>query len=348
MDKVAVVILNYNGKKYLQQFLPLVIKYSVGHKIIVGDNASTDDSVNFIKSSFPEVQLIVQSVNEGFSKGYNSVLNQVKAQYYILLNSDVEVTDNWIHPIIELMDQDPSIAACQPKILSYYSKDTFEYAGAAGGFIDILGYPFCRGRIFNTLEKDTGQYDGISRVFWATGACLFIKSEIYHQFKGFDDHFFAHMEEIDLCWRLNKAGYKVMFHSQSKIYHIGGGTLPKDNPHKTYLNFRNSLLMLYKNTPKKHKSWIFFLRFVTDMLAALYFMLTGNLGSVKAVYLAYFKFFFKMTKIKEEISGNAGRTLQYRQFGMYYGSIIVEHFLKKKKFFSDLKFKNTKRGYFFF
>lgn len=348
MDKVAVVILNYNGKKYLQQFLPLVIKYSAGSKIIVGDNASTDDSVDFLKTNFPNVRLILQSTNEGFSKGYNSVLRQVEAEYYVLLNSDVEVTENWIPPIIELMEQEPSIAACQPKILSYHNKDYFEYAGAAGGFIDILGYPFCRGRIFNTLEKDHGQYDGISRIFWATGACLFIRAEIYHQFKGFDDHFFAHMEEIDLCWRLNKAGFKIMFLSQSKVYHIGGGTLPKDNPHKTYLNFRNSLLMLFKNTPKNRRSQILTVRLCTDLLAAIHFLVTGNVGASKAVLKAYYTFFFRLKKVKAEISLETDNSFQSRQFGIFNGSIIVEHFLKKKKVFSDLKFKNTRRGYFFF
>ena len=338
MDKVAVVILNYNGKKYLQQFLPLVIKYSSGSTIIVGDNASTDDSVDFIKNNFPEVRIILQPTNEGFSKGYNSVLRQVKAKYYVLLNSDVEVTENWISPIIELMEQDASIAACQPKILSFHYRDSFEYAGAAGGFIDFLGYPFCRGRIFNTLEKDQGQYDGISRIFWATGACLFIKAEIFHQFKGFDDHFFAHMEEIDLCWRLNKSGYKIMFHSNSKIYHIGGGTLPKNNPHKTYLNFRNSLLMLYKNTPIFKRSRILAVRFITDLVAALHFLLSGNAGDSKAVFQAYYTFFFKLKKVKAEISMEQGKSFPDREFGIFYGSIIVEHFLKKKKVFSELNF----------
>jgi GT2 family glycosyltransferase len=314
----------------------------------VGDNASTDDSVDFIKNNFPEVRLILQPTNEGFSKGYNSVLRQVKAEYYILLNSDVEVTENWIPPIIELMEQDASIAACQPKILSFHHKDSFEYAGAAGGFIDFLGYPFCRGRIFNTLEKDQGQYDGITRIFWATGACLFIRAEIYRQFQGFDDHFFAHMEEIDLCWRLNKADYKVMFHSDSKIYHIGGGTLPKNNPQKTYLNFRNSLLMLYKNIPVDKRNRILTLRFITDLIAALHFLLSGDAGSSNAVIKAYFTYFFKLKKVKAEITVNKDNSLHHRQFGIFYGSIIVHHFLKKKKIFSELNFKNTKRGYFFF
>lgn len=338
MDKVAVVILNYNGKKFLEKFLPIVVKYSAGHTIIVGDNGSTDDSVSWLQEHFPEVRIIKLPQNEGFSKGYNLVLDKVDAEYYVLLNSDVEVTENWIEPVIDLFEKEPSIVACQPKILSYYDKTSFEYAGAAGGFIDKYGYPFCRGRIFNTLEKDEGQYDDTREIFWATGACLFIRSSIYHQFKGFDDHFFAHMEEIDLCWRLNRAGFKVYYTHKSKVYHVGGGTLPKTNPRKTFLNFRNSLLMINKNLPLKQKREIILRKALIDSIAALKFLLTGNFGDFYAILKAYRHYFtiseneFKYIKLE-----NRGKT-SGENLNIFKGSVVVAYYLHGKKTFKNLRF----------
>ena len=251
--KVAVVILNWNGKSFLEKFLPSVFACNSSYaEIIVADNASTDDSVSFLKSKYPQIKIIQNSSNGGFAKGYNDALKLVEAEYYVLLNSDVEVTPNWIDSVIQLMDTDKSIAACQPKIRAFDDKKSFEYAGAGGGFIDKYGYPFCRGRILDTLEEDKGQYNDVREVFWATGACLFVRSECYHKVNGFDEDFFAHMEEIDLCWRLKNLGYKIMYSPNSTVFHVGGGTLNKTSPKKTYLNFRNNLILLCKNHPPKY------------------------------------------------------------------------------------------------
>ncbi|MDQ3537078.1 MAG: glycosyltransferase family 2 protein [Bacteroidota bacterium] len=335
MHKVAVVILNYNGKDFLQQFLPAVIENNSDCEIIVGDNGSTDDSIEYLEKIFPEVQIIKLPVNEGFSKGYNLVLQQVQAEYYVLLNSDVEVTKDWIDPVIALMDHDPSIAACQPKILSYYNKDTFEHAGAAGGFIDKLGYPFCRGRIFDTVEKDQGQYDDEIQIFWATGACLFIRAALFHKMGGFDDHFFAHMEEIDLCWRLNKAGYKIMYQGKSKVYHIGGGTLPKTNSRKTFLNFRNSLLMLHKNLSPPERKKIIRLRILSDAIAALRFFITGQWSNGQAVIKAYIYYFKNAWNLYDSIN-KSSPVHQINEMPIYNGLIVVSYFFKNKKIYSAL------------
>ncbi|MEO8759865.1 MAG: glycosyltransferase family 2 protein, partial [Bacteroidia bacterium] len=245
--KIAVVILNFNGKKLLQKFLPSVIDNSKLATIYVADNASTDDSISFLKTDFPQVKIIELIQNYGFAKGYNEALKRVDADYFILVNSDVEVTPNWIEPIINLMETDKAIAAAQPKIVSYNTKDEFEYAGACGGFIDKYGYPFCRGRIFDTIEKDTNQYNNPIEIFWATGACMFVRAQVFNELKGFDGFYFAHMEEIDLCWRIKNTGHKIMVVPGSVVYHVGGGTLNKLSPQKTFLNFRNSLLSLTKN-----------------------------------------------------------------------------------------------------
>ncbi len=250
MKQAAVVILNWNGKKFLEEFLPSVIKYSSdAADIIVADNASEDDSVDFLKKNFPQVKIILNEQNYGFAEGYNKALSKVEAKYYILLNSDIEVSKDWIEPVISCMEKDEKIGACQPKIRSLHEPEMFEYAGASGGFIDKLGYPFCRGRLFHTLEKDNGQYDDKKEVFWATGACLFVRSDLYNKLGGLDSDFFAHMEEIDYCWRLKNYGYKVYVCPESIVYHVGGGTLPKAPYCKTYLNFRNNLTLLYKNLP---------------------------------------------------------------------------------------------------
>src|ERR1022692_4022740 len=271
--KIAIVILNWNGKRLLEQFLPKVIEYSKGiAEVVIADNDSKYDSVEFLRTNYPELRLIINHENGGFAKGYNDALKHVEADYYILLNSDVEVTKDWIKPIINLMENDKGIAACQPKMLYYKNKEKFEYAGAAGGFIDHWGYPFCQGRMFGNLETDHGQYNESCEVFWSTGACMFVRADVFHKLNGFDEEFFAHMEEIDLCWRIHNAGYKVMYCPQSEVYHVGGGTLPKNNPRKTYLNFRNNLLMIFKNAPKKDLWKICLLRLILDGVAGTKFL----------------------------------------------------------------------------
>ena len=284
MKKVAVVILNYNGKAFLEKFLPNVIEFSSQDaEIWVADNNSLDGSVDVLREKFPTVKLIENKYNGGFATGYNLALRQIEADYYVLLNSDIEVTENWIKPVIDLMESEESIAVCQPKILSYFNKDEFEYAGASGGFIDRFGYPFCRGRVFQSMEKDEGQYNNPIEVFWATGACFFVKSKYFHEAGGLDDDFFAHMEEIDMCWRLKNVGYKIMVCPSSTVYHVGGGTLPKRSAMKTYLNFRNNFSLLYKNLPSKYLKRIFITRFVLDGVAAFKFLFEGGFNDFVAV-----------------------------------------------------------------
>ncbi|MBP6260021.1 MAG: glycosyltransferase family 2 protein, partial [Paludibacter sp.] len=251
--RTAVVILNWNGEKFLNQFLPVLLRNTQlpGVDIYVADNASTDNSLSLIEEQFPTVKTLLLDKNYGFAGGYNKALAQINADYFVLLNSDVEVTENWLQPLLNYMNENADVAACQPKIKSFYNRDYFEHAGASGGFIDYLGFPFCRGRVVGTAEMDRGQYDTVIDVFWATGACLLIRSELYNQVGGLDDEFFAHMEEIDLCWRLKGQGFRIVCIPQSEVYHVGGGTLQVEHPHKTYLNFRNNLLMLYKNLPQK-------------------------------------------------------------------------------------------------
>ena len=288
MKKVSVVILNWNGVGMFQKFLPKVVEYSAmeGVEICVADNASTDDSVSFLKTHFPDVRLIVLDKNYGFADGYNKALLQVEAEYVVLLNSDVEVTPHWLEPLVEYMDAHPEVAACQPKIRSERNKEYFEYAGASGGYIDKYGYPFCRGRIFEVVEKDQGQYDAIQPIFWATGAALFIRLKDYREAGGLDGRFFAHMEEIDLCWRLRSRGRGIVCIPQSVVYHVGAATLKKENPRKTFLNFRNNLLMLYKNLPEKELKHVMFVREVLDCVAALVFLLKGEKEAAKAVLQA--------------------------------------------------------------
>ncbi|HPI79346.1 MAG TPA: glycosyltransferase family 2 protein [Cyclobacteriaceae bacterium] len=278
MSRTAVVILNYNGKELLEKFLPSVIGFSGDAQIIVADNQSTDGSRAFLQQAFPGVALIAIPSNLGFCGGYNFALRQVEAEYYVLLNSDVEVTANWLSPIVSLLDNDAATGAVQPKILSYRNKKQFEYAGAAGGFIDWLGYPFCRGRIFDVLEEDQGQYDDTTPIFWASGACMAIRASLYHSMGGLDETFFAHMEEIDLCWRLNRAGHKVMYCGNSTVYHVGGATLHKSNPKKAYYNFRNGMITLIKNLGKAQLAITLPIRLVLDWMAAIRFLLWGIYG----------------------------------------------------------------------
>lgn len=333
MNKVAVVILNYNGKSFLERFLPNVIQCSCDiAEVIVADNASTDDSVLFLKENYPEIRLIQNKDNSGFSTGYNKALSQIDAEYYVLLNSDIEVTPNWISPIIELMDSDKTIAACQPKIRSYYEKDKFEYAGAGGGYIDKFGYPFCRGRIFNTLEKDENQYNNNCEVFWATGACMFVRADLYHQYGGLEDSFFAHMEEIDFCWRMKNLGYKIMYCADSVIFHIGGGTLPKSSSRKTYLNFRNNLSLLIKNLPTNQVIPIIIFRLLLDFVAGLKFLVEGGFADFFAVFHAHFSFFRRIPMLLKK-----RKLVKPQSVSMIYKkNIVFNYFICKKQFFTDL------------
>ena len=334
MMKVAVVILNYNGRSFLERFLPMVIaSCPAWAEVVVADNASTDDSVAFMRERFPEVRLIENGSNGGFSTGYNLALQQIEAQYYVLLNSDIEVTEGWIEPVIELMDADPKMAACQPKILSFYQKEKFEYAGASGGFIDKYGYPFCRGRVFQHLENDEGQYDTPMEVFWATGACMFVRAELYHQIGGLDDIFFAHMEEIDLCWRLKNAGYKVYCCPQSKVYHIGGGTLPKNSPRKTYLNFRNNLSLLVKNLPKRRVKRTILIRIVLDWVAAFKFLFEGCGKDFCMVFKAHRDFYKRLKTLRLKRKENTHQMVSC----IYKRNIVFDNVIGGKKKFSELR-----------
>ena len=336
MTKTAVVILNWNGKKFLEQFLPDVIKHSSSHaEIIVADNASSDDSIAFLKNNFPNIRIILNNDNGGFSKGYNDALAQIDAEYYVLLNSDIEVTENWIKPVIDLMDSDKNIAVCQPKLRSFYQKEYFEYAGAAGGFIDKYGYPFCRGRLFNTLEKDNGQYDDICEVFWATGAAMFVRAELYHKHGGLDNDFFAHMEEIDFCWRMKNQGYKIMYCPESVVYHVGGGTLPKNSPRKTFLNFRNNFNLLFKNLPANKLYKVIIARLFLDGIAALKFLSEGGYKDLYAVLRAHLSFYASYNNNRRKRK----QLLQKEVSKIYTKNIVLHYYLKKKTKFSDLNSK---------
>lgn len=333
MPTVAVVILNWNGREYLRQFLPGVIEHSSGSaEIIVADNASTDSSVEFLQDNFPQIRIIQNITNGGFAKGYNDALSQVEADYFVLLNSDIEVTGNWIKPVIDLMESDPTIGACQPKLRSYHHTEKFEYAGAAGGFIDKYGYPFCRGRIFQSIETDHGQYNTPVEIFWATGACMFVKAKLYKQLGGLDEDFFAHMEEIDFCWRLKNNGYKVMYCPDSEVYHVGGGTLPKQSSHKTYLNFRNNLALLYKNLPADQLLPVFALRFPLDGIAAITFLLGAGFADFYAVLRAHGYFYRNFLRLRVK-----RKKLSHNEVSMIYnGNLVVEYHLRKKRIFTDL------------
>lgn len=329
--KTAVVILNFNGKDFLQKFLPSVVKFSDSAKMFVVDSFSTDHSISFLEASYPQIQIIKLSQNFGFAGGYNEALKQIDSEYYVLLNSDVEVTNNWLHPLELLAKTDTQIAAIQPKILDFNRKEYFEYAGAAGGFLDILGYPFCKGRIFETLEKDLGQFEEECPIFWASGACLFVKSSIFHAIGGFDDSFFAHMEEIDLCWRFQNQGFKVMYCPKSSVYHVGGGTLNKSNPFKTYLNYRNNLSMLFKNLPFKFLIPILFFRLILDGVSAIKFIKEGSFMNLLAILKAHFSFYWLIPKLI------AKRSTQFLGFNnLYKKSIVWKYFIRNKKEFKEL------------
>lgn len=325
--KIAVVILNWNGIKLLEQFLPSVIKYSSEAEIYVADNASTDDSVAFLKANFPTVKIVQNDGNFGFAQGYNEALQHIDAEIFALVNSDIEVTENWLQPILETFENEPKTAIIQPKTLDFKRKEYFEYAGAGGGFIDKYGYPFCRGRIFDTLEKDNGQYNDNCEIFWASGACFFIRSSVYNELKGFDADFFAHQEEIDLCWRAFNKGHQIKYNSQSVVYHVGGATLQQGNPKKTFLNFRNSLLMLLKNLPAKNLYWILFCRLILDGIAGIQFISQGKFKHCWAILKAHFSFYTLFTvhyKKRNKV-----------QLDGYYKieSIVYQYYIKAGKVF---------------
>ena len=331
---VAIVILNWNGKAFLEKFLPSVMNTTYQNKrVIVADNASTDDSVSFLNKNYPDIEIIKNEGNFGFAKGYNVALKKVEADYYVLLNSDVEVNKNWIEPVIALMEQDPLIAACQPKILSYHDKTLFEYAGASGGWMDNFGYPFTRGRVFETCEKDNGQYDDAQACFWASGASLFVKAKLYHLVGGLDEYFFAHQEEIDLCWRLQLSGYRIFVQPASVVYHVGGGTLPQGNSRKTFLNFRNNLIMLYKNLGWQTALWKVPARMLLDAVAAWKALLSGDGGYFMAILKAHFHFnkWLFLTKHPPAIQ-RTNKNIT----GWYTGSIVWDYFIKKKRTFLEI------------
>ena len=333
--KVAIVILNWNGQNFLERFLPFVMatKYE-NLEVVVSDNGSGDESVSYIEKNFPQVKLIRWDKNYGFAKGYNISLERVQADYYALINSDVKVEPDWLGPIINLLEQDRLNAACQPKLLSYDHKNFFEYAGGAGGWLDSFGYPFARGRIFDVCEEDRGQYNSTERVFWVTGAAMVIRSEVFHEMKGFDEYFFAHQEEIDLCWRLQLAGYKLYACPSSVVYHVGGGTLPRGNSLKTYLNFRNNQIMLYKNLPWSQKWWKIPFRIFLDSVSAWKGLLTGDGGYFLAILRAHVSF-LKWILFRQNQSIFPVRKVE-KMAGLYKGNVVWQHFAKGKKYFSQL------------
>lgn len=328
--KLAVVILNWNGEKFLAEFLPSVIKNSGTADVYVADNASTDGSISFLITNYPQVNIILNKKNGGYSKGYNDALKQIKADVYCLLNSDVEVTPNWLDPIIKTFNSCPSTAIIQPKILDYNNKSYFEYAGAAGGFIDKYGYPYCRGRIFNTLEKDNGQYNDITDIFWASGACLFIKTEIFKKLEGLDELYFAHMEEIDLCWRAKNLGYAVKYVGASKVYHVGGGTLQNTNPKKTFLNFRNSLFTLTKNANGFVAAKIF-IRLILDGVAAVKFLITLKPKHSLAIMNAHFSFYYYLPHVLAK-----RKLIKTKNKYFTLKSIVFDYFIAKKTTYKKL------------
>lgn len=332
---VAIVILNWNGRTFLERFLPSVTATTYKPCTVhVIDNASTDDSVSYLQNNFPEIGIIQLSRNLGFARGYNEGLKQVNADYYVLLNSDVEVTPGWIDPVIEWMEKEPMIGACQPKILQYAQKDHFEYAGAAGGWIDLFGYPFARGRIFDHCEKDEGQYDTPSDVCWASGAAFFVRPALYHAAGGFDAGFHAHMEEIDLCWRLQSQGYRITCCPRSVVYHVGGGSLPKGSPLKVYLNFRNNLIMLGKNLPLSRAIVILPIRLFLDVVAAVKHILSGEPAFFTSILRAHWAFLGWLFGKRSNFLKAPRRSMP--RYGLYRGSIVWKHFANGARAFSEI------------
>lgn len=324
--KLAIVILNWNGQKLLEQFLPSVVSFSKEAEIYIADNASTDNSIEFLTSHYPEITVIRNNVNGGYAKGYNDALQHIEADIYCLLNSDIEVTENWLTPIISEFQKDGDIAAIQPKILDYKDKTKFEYAGAGGGFIDKYGYPYCRGRLFDTIEDDLKQYNDTLNIFWASGACLFIKSDVYHQLNGFDEDYFAHQEEIDLCWRIQNLNKQIKYVGSSTVYHVGGATLTAQSPKKTFLNFRNSLFNLVKNTPKNKGFGLVFIRLCLDGLAGVKYLFDLKPQHTLAIIKAHFSFYVNLPKMLQK----RGKSLKKTNY-FYKKGIVWDYFVKNKK-----------------
>ncbi|ETN95587.1 glycosyltransferase family 2 protein [Zhouia amylolytica] len=329
--EIAIVILNWNGRSLLEQFIPNVLKYSDNATVYVADNASEDDSVEYLRQNYPEVGIVMNKENGGFAKGYNDALKHINADVYCLLNSDVEVTKNWLTPIRSFFENDKKIAIAQPKILDFKNKSMLEYAGAAGGFLDMFGYPFCRGRVFQTLEMDQGQYNDIKDIFWATGACMFIRKHVFDSLKGFDEDYFAHQEEIDLCWRANNLGYKTKYIGTSSVYHVGGATLNNMNPKKTFLNFRNSLYSLTKNLPLKKVIPLVLIRLVLDGVAAMRFLFQFKFQHLFAIFKAHLSYYWNLRKMSK-------KRQQLDEYKKYYvcTSIVWSYFVRKRKHYSSL------------
>ena len=331
--KIAIVILNWNGQKLLEQFLPSVVDFSAKEATIyIADNASKDSSINYVKSSFPSIKIIENDINGGYAKGYNDALKSIDADIYCLLNSDVEVTQNWLKPIIDVFKSEKNTAIIQPKLLDFKNKTKFEYAGAAGGFIDLFGYPFCRGRVFNHLETDKGQFNDVKEIFWASGACLFIRAKVYHQLEGFDEDYFAHQEEIDLCWRTQNIGYKIKYVGSSLVYHVGGATLQQANPHKTFLNFRNSLLNVVKNVPKKWFLFVIFSRLLLDGIAGIKFIIELRPIHTWAIIKAHYSFYKNLNKFLKKRK----KLLKKENYNLHT-SIVWQYFVLGRKKFHQLK-----------
>lgn len=342
--KVAVVILNWNGKSLMREYLPNVVKHTLGVpdvELVVADNGSEDGSLQFLSETYPQIRRIDLGHNHGFAEGYNLALSQVDAEYTVLLNSDVEVSADWLPVLMNYMDAHPDVAACQPKIRSLREPDAFEHAGAAGGFMDFLGYPFCRGRLLSVVEKDLGQYDTIIDIFWATGACLCIRTEDYREVGGLDARFFAHMEEIDLCWRLRSRGRRIVCLPESTVYHLGGATLHKENPRKTFLNYRNNLLMLYKNTSRRRFVFVFVARFFLDYLSGLVFLLSGKRGDAFAVLRARLAFWKMRSKFRTQRMENRALTTVNPIPEVYRGSILLHYYFGGKRSFRDFDWKKA-------
>ncbi len=341
MMRAAVVILNYNGSELLRKFLPSIVEYSQEARIVVADNGSTDNSLAMLTKEFPSIELIAIGRNLGFCGGYNHALKNIREEYSVLLNSDVEVTADWLSPLIKTLDEHRGSAAIQPKILSYHQKNCFEYAGAGGGFIDRLGYPFCRGRIFYSIEEDHGQYNDTSEIFWASGACLMVRTKLFHEMNGLDEDFFAHMEEIDLCWRFQRAGHTVLYNGSSTVFHVGGGTLSVSNPFKTYLNFKNGLSLLYKNLPPNQLAVKLLVRILLDIVASMKFTLTGSFKDGLAVLRAHRDFFrsFKEEKKKRKRTARFG----YKKLAAQQHRLIVwDFFISGKRKYSQLGSSGTR------
>jgi GT2 family glycosyltransferase len=331
--KTAIVILNWNGQQLLEQFLPSVVNFSSElAKIYIADNASTDASIKYVKKFYPSIKIIENTANEGYAKGYNDALAFIEADIYCLLNSDIEVTKDWLKPVLEVFKREDNTAIIQPKLLNFKDQTKFEYAGGAGGFLDIYGYPYCRGRVFNDLETDNGQFNDVSDIFWASGACLFIRSKIYHQLDGLDEDYFAHQEEIDLCWRTQNIGYKVKYVGTSTVFHVGGATLQEKNPQKTYLNFRNSLFNVVKNVPKKWFLFVVFSRLILDGIAGIKFLIElrpVHTFAILRAHISFYKNFFKFLAKRKK--------LQKKQDYNLHTSIVWQYFILGRKKFKDLK-----------